>query len=126
MKRLLKYIFLIIVAAAFWSGEDITAHTFADDIQQESVFNKASVSTSVSATESEFCIPRQASFANTQQVQCSARRTNSAQRSNLEFAKSGKVINAGITYLIQKTSLITHSSQIEPAHRLLSLGKLII
>ena len=126
MKRLLKYLFPIIFAAAFWSGADMTAHSVSDEILQESVLKETACTTSLSSTETEFCVPRQVSFANTQQVQCSARRTTSIHRNNLEFAKSGKVINVGVAFLIQKISIITHSSLIQPAHRLLSLGKLII
>lgn len=126
MKRLLKYLFPIIFAAALLSGADMPADAVSCEIRHESVLKETVLATSISATEKEFCIPRQVSFANTQQVQCPARRTTSIQRNGMEFAKSGKVINAGVTCFIQRISIITHSSLIQPAHRLLSLGKLII
>jgi hypothetical protein len=42
------------------------------------------------------------------------------------FAKSGRIENAGIRFFVQRKSITRHSSLIEPSHRLLSLGKLII
>jgi hypothetical protein len=48
------------------------------------------------------------------------------RNSRAEFAKSGKVVNAGLRYVTQTKSIILHSSLIEPAHKLIYLGKLII
>jgi hypothetical protein len=126
MKKMLKYLLPVIVAAAFAGGAD--SHACADAAQQDAeiyVYDDAFES-SVSATESEFCVPRQVSFANTQQVQSTARRTVNTQRNSFEFAKSGKVINAGIRYFVQKLSIATGSRLCDPSHILFSLGKLII
>lgn len=126
MTRLLKYLLSFIVAAAFWSGADVQTHAASAEVADGHFLNEAINATSISASEAELCVPRQVSFANTQQVQSTARRTTSIQRNNLEFAKSGKVINAGVKYFIQRISIITHSSLVKPGYRLLCLGKLII
>ena len=58
-------------------------------------------------------------------VQNAVRRTNTVQRSSLEFAKAGKIVNAGIKYLTIST-IIFQSALYEPASRLSALGRLII
>ena len=55
-----------------------------------------------------------------------ARDKGGTQRNNVEFTKSGRIINAGIIYSVQRKSITVLYSHVEPAHRLLCLGKLII
>lgn len=125
MKRLLKYLLPVLMAAAFLGCMDERESVASSGAVADMTFG-AETQAAISASEYDFLIPRPTSFASAQRVQGSARRTGSFQRNNLEFAKSGKVINAGLRYFIQRKSLIVHSSLIEPAHRLLYLGKLII
>jgi hypothetical protein len=99
----------------------VTAEDVAD-----MVLEKAISGTDLSQSDHQFSLPRQTSFANSQRAQGSVRRTNSVHRNNTEFAKSGKVVNAGLRYVTQTKSIILHSSLIEPAHKLIYLGKLII
>ena len=113
------------MAAAFLGCMDERESVASSGAVADMTFG-AETQAAISASEYDFLIPRPTSFASAQRVQGSARRTGSFQRNNLEFAKSGKVINAGLRYFIQRKSLIVHSSLIEPAHRLLYLGKLII
>ena len=124
MKKLLKYL-LVFFAVLAWDSEGTAAFAYAQETEEESFFLIDSA-TSISSTESEFCLPRQVSFANTQRVQSNARRTTSISRNNLEFARAGKVINAGLRYFIQNRFIIIRSSLSEPARILLFLGKLII
>ncbi len=126
MKSLLKYLIVIIVAAAFWNRADGFVRTDSNEKAAVHHINEIQADSSISASESEFCPPRQASFANTTRVQSTARRTNCVHRNSLEFIKCGKIINAGQRYFIQRKSTIGHSSLTEPAHKLLALGKLII
>ena len=126
MKRWLKYLLPLMVAVAFWNCKDnvlstVPEETFATQAICESVCDNI-----ISSSESELCLPRQASYASQTRVQTTARRTAGCCRVNVEFAKSGKVINAGLRYFIQTKSILIHSSLIEPAHKLLYLGKLII
>lgn len=126
MKKLLKYLLLVIVAAAFACSADSDVCVDAGcDFAEECIFDQTCL-TSISSTESELCLPRQVSFANTLPVQGSPQRTNANQRNNIEFAKAGKVINAGIQYVVQKSIILTRSPQAEPSHMLLCLGILII
>ena len=126
MKKLLKYLLPVIVAAVFAGGADgdLCMGT-AEDAACAYIFDDACL-TSISSTESELCLPRQVSFANSLPVQGSPQRTNANQRNSIEFSKSGKVINAGIQYSIQRITLLSRSQQAEPCFRLLSQRKLII
>jgi hypothetical protein len=126
MKKLLKYLLPVILVVSFWSSADESATTLPEKVDAGMTVSDAAYKAEISAAESEFCLPRQVSFANSQRVQSSPRRTGGAQRSNLEFTKSGKVFNVGIRYFVQKRSIIAHSALMEPSHRLLYLGKLII
>ena len=125
MRNLLKYMLLIMVAAVFGHA-DLSACSEPETTAAEMAVYAVTSDANISAADSELCLPRQVSFSSGIRVQSTARRTNCAQRNNLEFAKSGKIINAGQQYFIQRKSIIVHSSLIEPAHKLLYLGKLII
>ena len=126
MKRLLKYILPIIVATAFWNCADADASHMPEAQAADWTVDNIVSHTDVSSAENEFFLPRPTSFTCAQRVQNAVRRTNGAQRNNLEFAKSGKIVNAGLRYFIQRKSLIVHSTLLEPSNRLLSLCKLII
>ena len=125
MMSLIKYLLPFILAASVWGGADVSADVAEDDVIGF-VISSSLNQTSISSSESEFCLPRQVSYANTLRLAGGARRTGSMQRNNLEFAKSGKVINAGIRYLVQNNSIDIHSAGIEPSYRLICLGRLII
>lgn len=127
MSNWLKYLLpAIVVCVVVSCNTDSSVSEVSDGDIREFAVDVLSCQTSVSETESELCLPRQISVTNTVRVQNAARRTNFLQRNNIEFARSGKVMNAGLTYIIQRKSIIIGSSRIEPTFRLLSLGKLII
>lgn len=126
MKRLLKYLLFLMVAAAFLGCADKNLPEVTASGIEDISFNSSEYSTDLSPTDSEFNLPRQTSFANSHRVQSTVRRTNSIHRNNVEFAKSGKVINAGLGFFIRLQSLIIRSALAEPSHRLLCLCRLII
>ena len=126
MKKLLKYLLFFLAAAVLWGEADKEMSSVTAEDVADIVMEKAISGTDISQSDHEFSLPRQTSFANSQRAQSSVRRTNSVHRSNTEFAKSGKVVNAGLRYVTQTKSIILHSSLIEPAHKLIYLGKLII
>lgn len=126
MKRLLKYLFPAIAAFVFWNCTDAPASAAADEASDVMSFEERAYRSAVSESESELCLPRQISSANSQRVQSTARRTVGAGRSNFEFVRSGKVVNADIRYSVQRNSILIHSALIEPANRLLCLSRLII
>ena len=126
MKQFLKYLLLLVVAAVLCgSADDAVSAPSVQDIE-EIVFNGSITPTSVSAQEHQCNLPRQTSIVNAPSVQNAARRTSTFQRNNLEFTKSGKVINSGLRYFIQLQSVIVHSSLAEPGNMLLCLRRLII
>ena len=126
MKRLLEYLLLFIVAAVLWGSADnaVSAPSVAE--VEDIAFNGSITQTSVSAPEHQCNLPRQTSIVSAPSVQNAARRTSTFQRNNLEFAKSGKVINSGQRYFILLQSVIVHSSLSEPGNMLLCLRRLII
>ena len=126
MKNLLKYLLVVIVAAVFWDRVEGFVHPDSNVKSTVQHVTDSQIHTSISASDSEICFPRQESFSSSHRVQSTSRRTNCTSRNNLEFTKSGKIINSGQRYFIQKQSIISHSSLIEPGHKLLSLGRLII
>ena len=126
MKKLLKYLLFFLAAAVLWGAADKEMSSVTAEDVADMVLEKAISSTDLSQSDYQFSLPRQTSFANSQRAQSSVRRTNSVHRNNTEFAKSGKVVNAGLRYVTQTKSIIIHSSLIEPAHKLIYLGKLII
>ena len=126
MKSILKYLFLTIVTVLFWNCADSSISADPEDGRMTMSFSENEYHANISAPDSQLCLPRQVSYSNVQRVQSSSRRTNVVHRNNFEFIKSGKEINADLMYLIQKKSIIIHSSLIRPSNRLLSLGRLII
>jgi hypothetical protein len=126
MKQFLKCLLLLVVAAVLWGSADDAVSAPSVQDMEEIVFNGSIIPTSVSAQEHQCNLPRQTSIVNAPSVQNAARRTSTFQRNNLEFAKSGKVINSGLRYFIQLQSVIVHSSLAEPGNMLLCLRRLII
>jgi hypothetical protein len=126
MKQFLKYLLLLVVAAVLWGSADDAVSAPSVQDMEEIVFNGSITPTSVSAQEHQCNLPRQTSIVNAPSVQNAARRTSTFQRNNLEFTKSGKVINSGLRYFIQLQSVIVHSSLAEPGNMLLCLRRLII
>ena len=124
MRRWLKYLLPLMVAIAFWNCKDSFAGP--EDVVMSQTICETVCDNIISQSESELCLPRQISYASPSRVQTAPRRTTGYSRYNVEFAKSGKIINAGLRYSIQRKSIIIHSSLIEPFHKLLCLGKLII
>ena len=124
--KLLKYLLFFLAAAVLWGEADKEMSSVTAEDVADIVMEKAISSMDLSQSDHQFSLPRQTSFANSQRAQSSVRRTNSVHRNNTEFAKSGKVVNAGLRYVTQTKSIIIHSSLIEPAHKLIYLGKLII
>lgn len=127
MKNLLKYLILGIVALAFYHGvqgdSSVIEKNSYLDIRHD--FSAAGI-TSISTPESDFCIPRQVSSVNAPRLQNNGRRHETSHRHNVVFMKAGKTINAGVKYIVQKQSILVHSSLIRPSNRLLYIGRLII
>ena len=125
MWKILKYLLpLFVVAVLCGSTEDRVADV-REDFMSEASLDAIGCQSSISETESHLCLPRQITSGTNTNVQNAVRRTTSVQRSSLEFAKAGKVINAGIKYLTTN-AILFRSALYEPASRLSVLGRLII
>ena len=126
MLKILKYLSVIIVAAAVWSGADSAAEDIPQELLNELSLEYVDCQTIVSEQGSEPCLPRQITTTSVHHVQAGLRKSNNVQKNKFEFVKSGKVMNAGIRIFIQNRSIILNSSRCEPGHILLSQGRLII
>lgn len=124
MKKILTYLLSFVAVALFWGCKDNL--TSPDKAPLVPAISETVCDNVIYSSESELCLPRQISYASSSRIQTSARRPSSHGRVNFEFAKSGKLITAGLRYFIQTKSILTNSSLIEPSHKLLYLGKLII
>ena len=127
MKSLLKYLLLSIVALAFHLGAK--ADLFAQEDVQEYDYASAyttSLDVSITSPKTDICIPRQVSTVTVPRLQSNSNRHETSHRQNHEVVKSGKTINSILRYVVQKKSLITHSTLMEPANKLVSLCRLII
>lgn len=127
MKVLEKYLIAIIFIA-------IVFVSCGKDLDLESKENPTETSTSElispylnsSNIDFDICFQRHFSSTTAFRVQSAAKRTNNANKNNLEFVKVGKIINTNILNLIHKKSLQQNISFIKPFHRMICLGKLVI
>lgn len=122
MKGFLKYLLPIVAAAIFWCCKSAAAETASayapiqEDICQ----------TSISACDSELCLPLQNNTSYGCRLQNVIRRNSGVQKLCLAFIKSGKIQNASRVCSSLRKSFILHSTLVIPLIRLHSLGKLII
>ena len=126
MLKILKYLFVIIVAAAVWSGADSAVEDILQERLDELSLEYVDCRTVVSEQGSEPCLPRQVTTTSVHHAQAGLRKSNNVQKNKFEFIKSGKVMNAGVRFIIQNRSIILNSSRCEPGHILLSQGRFII
>ena len=125
MWKILKYLLPLLVVAAICGGTGDRVSDIQEDFMSEASMDVLGCQSSISETESDLCLPRQITGGTNTNVQNTARRTTNVQRNSLEFAKAGKIINAGIKYLTTNI-IIFRSALYEPASRLSALGRLII
>ena len=126
MKNLLKYLILSLIAFAYFDSAD-TNRDANCEVRSEEVQGKIlAISTCISVPDSDICIPRQVSSVNAPRLQSNCRRNESNQRQNQEVVRAGKATNLGIKYNVQRHTLISKSSLMEPGHKLSCLCKLII
>ena len=127
MKKLLKYLLLTLVTLAFHMGAkaDLFAHEDIQEYECASVYT-ASLNVSITSPKTDICIPRQVSTVTVPRLQSNSNRHETSHRQNHEVIKSGKTINSILRYVVQNKSLISHSSLLEPANKLVSLCRLII
>ena len=78
------------------------------------------------ASESDLQLPRRISGVGAPHFQSTVKRTGNTYKNNLEFLKAGKVVYAGFESHVHKESLNIGYLFVEPCHRLIRLGKLVI
>ena len=126
MQRIFKYILVFIFAAAIWSGADEAVVDLSPEMFAELAIDDLHPQTTFSDYESEPLLPRQITSSSAHQAPVVVRKVGGVQKTNLEFTKSGKLINAGVQYSLQNNHIVLRSSKADPGHMLHSLGRLII
>jgi hypothetical protein len=126
MQRIFKYILVMIIAAAVWSGADEAVADLSPEMLAELALDDLHPQTSFSDYESEPLLPRQITSSTTNHAPVVVRKIGGIQKTKLEFTKSGKLINAGVRYLGQNQYIILRSSKADPGQMLHTLGRLII
>ena len=135
MKNWLKYLLVSIVAQALYhvAGDFHVVAKATSTSNNELISSIAGSTFSTPDTdicaprpESSVTAPRPASNVSSSRLQSNGRRHESSSRQNFEFVKSGKTINSGIRYVLQKQSIFSHSTLIEPASRLVCLCRFLI
>lgn len=126
MQRMFKYILVFIFAAAIWSGADEAVVDLSPEMFAELAIDDLHPQTTFSDYESEPLLPRQITSSSAHQAPVVVRKVGGVQKTNLEFTKSGKLINAGVRYFLQNHYRILRSSKADPGLMLHSLGRLII
>ena len=126
MQRMFKYILVFIFAAAIWSGADEVVVDLSPEMFAELAIDDLYPQTTFSDYESEPLLPRQITSSSAHQAPVVVRKVGGVQKTNLEFTKSGKLINAGVRYFLQNHYRILRSSKADPGLMLHSLGRLII
>ena len=127
VKHWLRYLILFIFAVLYYDGTAKVDMPIEDSVEADYSANVVSCETGFGLPEAEWCLPpRHVSFANSQRLQSSVKRITSTQRYIGGFYKTGKDSDAGSLQFILYNNLISYSFFIKPAHRLISLGKLII
>jgi hypothetical protein len=126
MQRIFKYILVMIIAAAVWSGADEAVADLSPEMLAELALDDLHPQTSFSDYESEPLLPRQITSSTTNHAPVVVRKIGGIQKTKLEFTKSGKLINAGVRYLRQNQYIILRSSKADPGQMLHTLGRLII
>ena len=130
MKKLLLYLISFLVSAiAFSIVTDMDTYNEAEALCEELSTEVVSCYFESNLYGVDECLPHSTSQSNVNRSQKVARKTHKPikpYKSSFEFVKVIKLTTTGTGNFIQKVSLITHSSFINPDHRLYRLGKLII
>lgn len=125
MRNLLEILTSIIIAVAFINGTDKSTNVVLENPANCQTTETLTIYSDSSESASSLYLPRRTSCYNIQRP-ITAKRTNSTYKSHIAFTRTGKVISSCLQKSIHKTSLTNHSSNIKPAHRLISFGKLVI
>ena len=130
MKNGLRYLLpLLFVAMVLFCGvgECVRLLQTTETVVVDSKDNVQSLESLESfASESDLQLPRRISGVGAPHFQSAVKRTGNTYKNNLEFLKAGKVVYAGFESHVHKESLNIGYLFVEPCHRLIRLGKLVI
>lgn len=128
MKKI-AYIIIVLIAAltCIYSDEQHDSKSRNIDLVNSVLLMPDSLSSTISATETEFSLPRQTNFSPVPRAQSSARRNiNNGISTAKSFISSGKLIDCNFTDIYRKTIILFPSGIHGLNHHLIILRKLII
>ncbi len=126
--HLLRYLFAVILAAIAFAGNAKVSDLAGIEPQDVSTLsdNEERCIIEATAPQFDFYASRHVFGEEVLRPQGSTTKPNTSLRGSFDFIKAGKVLNVGIINLNLKQSVNIRYSFIKPAHRLFSLGRLII
>lgn len=128
MKKI-AYIIIVLIAAltCIYSDKHNDSESRNIDLVNSVLLMPDSSSSTISATETEFSLPRQTNFSPVPRAQSSARRNiNNGISTAKSFISSGKLIDYNFTDIYRKTIILFPSGIHGLNHHLIILRKLII
>lgn len=125
MSRFIKYLILCLAVSLFADASQSLPY-LSDNESVDNSLIYSEVSASLSETDNDLCLHRQASSTSHANIQYNTRRNDSSQRQILEFVKSGKVVNPTLRYNLLVSSINNRSSFSDPAFMLVRICKFII
>lgn len=126
MKSLLKYLLIFISVAVVGGGSERQVFSLTEDALFDEFLPEVTCQSNISESDSELCIPRKVNYSNTQRTQKHTRRANLSHRSNIVFIKSGKHNDTTVKSISQRRTINTACYLVDPACKLLMIGRLII
>ena len=126
MKNLFKYLIPLAVVVAFLSAtgygdrssQDFTGYAIPEQAME--------ISTSLSPDHSGCSVPSRVSVSGPATFRCNARKTETS-RHTFEVIKSGKHINVGTAFFLQRRCpAVIHTSITAHTHKLVWIGRLTI
>lgn len=127
MKRFLKYLIFSILAVALYkvSGESGVSSSVPEPFSGSSI-ESVELTTFLSEPQNDFCLPRQITYSSPARLKSGSRRTENVLRQNVQFVKSGSVVNPSVRLLVQHYSTTSFSSLSDPSARLVRMRKFVI
>lgn len=127
VKHWLTHLILVLFAVVFFDGTAKADATIWEEDTEASFANVDAGDAACFLSDTDWNFPpRQLSLAHSSRVKHVGQRTTNTQRYQGGFYRFSKLADAGYCKFISNKSFISYSFFIKLAHRLISLGKLII
>ena len=127
MKHLLKYLLFSFIALALYSSAGDDSYANVENYLEDNPAGEYILSTCDFTTpQGDFSQPRPISTVNAPRVQSNGRNNETSHRQNVEFVKSGRIINTGVRFVAQIQSLSLYSFLTDSGRKRVSFCRFII